>query len=336
MFVVDDGILVYAVEIMSAPSVYVTRIIHDGGLAMLTQAGFAVKVGSLRRPPDHNELIKQASRHDAIVCQVADRMDAAVLEAAKGRCKIIAACTVGYDNIDIATARRLGIPVTNTPDVLTEATADLTWALLLAAARRIGEAERLLRTGSWQGWNMLEFLGADVHGQTIGIVGAGRIGAAVARRAAGFGMTILYFDNADRPAMNALGARRVGLPELLEKSDFVSLHVPLTPETRQLIDARALGRMKRTAILVNTARGDVVDQAALIEALRTGQIAGAGLDVYQNEPRISRDFFELPNVVLLPHIGSATESTRRKMAETAAANVIAVLRGERPLTPVPA
>lgn len=336
MFVVDDGILVYAVEIMSAPSVYVTRIIHDGGLAMLTQAGFAVKVGSLRRPPDHNELIKQASRHDAIVCQVADRMDAAVIEAAKGRCKIIAACTVGYDNIDIAMARRLGIPVTNTPDVLTEATADLTWALLLAAARRIGEAERLLRTGSWQGWNMLEFLGADVHGQTIGIVGAGRIGAAVARRATGFGMTILYFDNVDRAAMNALGACRVGLQELLETSDFVSLHVPLTPETRQLIDARALGRMKRTAILVNTARGDVVDQAALIEALRTGQIAGAGLDVYQNEPRISRDFFELPNIVLLPHIGSATESTRRKMAETAAANVIAVLRGERPLTPVPA
>lgn len=325
----------YAVEIMSAPSVYVTRIIHDGGLAMLTQAGFAVKVGSLRRPPDHNELVRQAPRHDAIICQVADRIDAAVLEAAKGRCKIIAACTVGYDNIDIATAGRLCIPVTNAPDVLTEATADLTWALLLAAARRIGEAERLLRTGSWQGWNMLEFLGADVHGQTIGIVGAGRIGAAVARRATGFGMTILYFDNADRPVMNALGARRVGLPELLETSDFVTLHVPLTTETRYLIDDRAIARMKRTAILVNTARGDVVDQAALIGALRTGQIAGAGLDVYQNEPRISRDFFELPNVVLLPHIGSATESTRRKMAETAAANVIAVLRGDRPLTPVP-
>ncbi len=319
---------------MNARHVYVTRIIHDAGIAMLTQAGLAVKVGSLNRPPDHDELVRQAAKHDAIICQVADRMDEAVLQSAHGRCRIVAACTAGFDNIDVRAAKRLGILITNTPDVLTEATADLTWALLLATARRTGEAERLLRAGAWRGWNMLEFLGADVHGRTLGIVGAGRIGTAVARRATGFGMTILYAGRSDHPAMAALGGRHVPLVELMESSDFVSLHVPLTSETRHLIDARAISRMKRDAILINTARGDVVDQAALIEALRAGQIAGAGLDVYQNEPRIARDFFDLPNVVLLPHIGSATESTRRKMAETAAANVIAVLRGEKPLTPV--
>jgi glyoxylate reductase len=321
---------------MNEAAVFVTRLIHDAGIALLADAGVAARMNPQFRPPRHDEMVRIAAGHDAILCQLRDRIDEPVLRAAQGRCKIIATCAAGYDNIDVAAARRLGIIITHTPDVLTEATADLTWALLLAAARRIGEAERYLRAGAWRGWGMLDFLGAEVHGRTLGIVGAGRIGTAVARRASGFSMPLVYHSRTSSSAMEELGGRRVPLAELVATSDFVSIHVPCGEATRRMIDAKALARMKRTAILVNTSRGEVVDQKALIEALREGRIAAAGLDVYENEPRVPAELIALENVVLLPHIGSATEASRRRMAETAARNIIAVLRGQPPLNPVPA
>lgn len=320
---------------MQAYSVYLTRMIPESGIALLTGAGFCVRMNPHARPPRREELIAEAGRHDGLICQVCDGIDRPVLEAAASRCRVVALCAAGYDNIDLAAARAFGIVVTHTPDVLTEATADLTWGLLLAAARRMGEAERLVRAGAWRGWGMMDFLGAEVHGRTLGIIGAGRIGTAVARRARGFDMRLLYASRSRKPEIEALGASRARLAELLASSDFVSLHVPLTEETRHLLDARAFGRMRRGAILINTSRGAVVDPVALIGALREGRLAAAGLDVYDKEPAIPAELMEMENVVLLPHIGSATVQTRAKMSEMAAANVIAVLRGEPPLNPVP-
>lgn len=319
---------------MSPKSVYITRLIPESGVALLTGAGFAVRMNPLARQLRRAELLEEAGRHAAIICQVPDTIDRDVLQAAAPNCKIIALCAVGVDNVDLAAAQELGVVVTNTPDVLTEATADLTWALLLATARRLGEAERFVRAGAWRGWGMLDFMGADVHGRTLGIVGAGRIGAAVAKRARGFDMRVLYCTKDAKGPLEALGATKVPRGELLRESDFVSLHVPLTPHTHHLIADRALGEMKQTAILINTSRGAVVDQVALIEALRRGRIAAAGLDVYDKEPAIPQALLDLDNVVLLPHIGSATATTRAKMAEIAAANAIAVLRGQEPLNPV--
>ncbi len=319
---------------MKPASVLLTRLIPDAGIALLRQAGLNIVLNPHARPLLPEELLQEVPRHEAVICQLTDRITETVLQAARPRCRVIATCAVGYDHIDVEAASRLGIAVTNTPDVLTEATADLAWAALLAAARRLGEGERAVRAGAWRGWGMMDFLGVDVYGQTLGIVGAGRIGTATARRAAGFNMRLLYYDTAPRPEVESLGGRRVPLDELLSSSDFISLHTPLLPETRGLLDARAFRRMKRTAILVNTARGPVVDQTALIEALRRGQIAGAALDVYHDEPRVPRELMELENVVLLPHIGSATLTTRMRMAEIAARNVIAVLRNERPPCPV--
>ncbi|HKQ48448.1 MAG TPA: D-glycerate dehydrogenase [Phycisphaerae bacterium] len=314
--------------------VYLTRSVPEAGIALLASAGLTIRMNPLPRALTPDELCREVGRYDAVMCQATDRIDESVLEASRPRCRIFANCAVGYDNIDLAAAGRLGIVVTNTPDVLTEATADLTWALMLAAARRVGEAERLVRAGVWRGWNMLDFLGADVYGKTLGIVGAGRIGTAVARRARGFDMKLLYFARSDKPAMAALGAERRTLAEVMEESDFVSVHLSLTRDTRRLIDDRAIRRMKKDAIFINTSRGAIVDQGALATALAQGRIAAAGLDVYLNEPMIPAELMALENVVLLPHIGSATVSTRNRMAQTAAANVVSVLRGEGPLNPV--
>jgi len=319
---------------MQAKSVYVTRAIPDTGIATLAAGGLHVRVNPSARSLRRDELRREVGRHDGVICQLSDRIDAEILGAAAPRCRVIATCAVGYDNIDVPAAARLGIVITNTPDVLTNATADLTWALILASARRLGEAERLVRAGAWRGWGMMDFLGVDVCGRTLGIAGAGRIGTAVAQRAAGFSMRVLYHDDSPKPRMEALGARRVELTELLSSSDFVSLHVPLTEGTRRLIDRRALDLMKPSAVLINTARGDVVDQDALIEVLREGRLFAAGLDVYQNEPRVPKELTDLENVVLLPHIGSATISTRTRMAEMAAENVVAVLSGRPPINPV--
>ncbi|HWL93167.1 MAG TPA: D-glycerate dehydrogenase [Phycisphaerae bacterium] len=318
----------------SHPSVYITRMIPESGVASLARAGMAVRMFPLARNPEPADLLAEASHHDGFITQVGDRIDRPFLKRAAPRCKIVANCAVGTDNIDLKAAAELGVVVTNTPDVLTEATADLTLALLLAAARRLGEAERVVRAGAWRGWGMLDFLGADVHGRTLGIVGAGRIGTAVARRARGFDMALLYCGRNRHAKIEQLGARRVLLYELLENSDFVSLHAPLTPETRHMIDAKAFSHFKAGAILINASRGSLVDQVEMIEALRNGRLAAAGLDVYEKEPAVPSELLAMENVVLLPHIGSATVSARDRMAEMAAANILAVLGGKGPVNPV--
>lgn len=276
------------------------------------------------------ELAKDA---EALVVLLAERIDDAVLQALP-RLRIVANLGVGVDNIDLPAATRRGVLVTNTPEVLTEATADLAWALLLAVARRIVEADVDLRREGFPGWTFLpKHLGVDVYGKTMGIVGFGRIGQAVARRACGFAMTILYYSRTRKPkAEESLASQWTPLEDLLRESDFLVLCVPLTRETHHLIGARELSLMKREAILVNVARGPVVDEEALVSALKKGRILGAGLDVFEREPKVHPGLLALRNVVLTPHIGSATWATRRKMAALAVDNVLAALEGRRPPT----
>ncbi|HUP18440.1 MAG TPA: D-glycerate dehydrogenase [Gemmatimonadota bacterium] len=249
--------------------------------------------------------------------------------------RMVAVYAVGVDNVDLDAARDRGVVVTHTPDVLTEATADLTWALILAVARRLREGERLARSGEWEGWHPRQLLGKELHGATLGILGLGRIGAAVARRGVGFGMEVVYWSRSAKPEPEAnLGAARLAFEELLERADVVSIHLPLTDETRHLIDAAALARMKPDAILVNTARGPIVDEAALAAALSAGRLFGAGLDVFEEEPGIHPGLIASDRTVLLPHLGSATVAARDAMARCVAGNLAAALRGEPPLTPV--
>ncbi len=271
-----------------------------------------------------------SSRTDAIVTLLKVPIDGALMDRAP-RLRAVANVAVGFDNIDVPAATARGVAATNTPDVLTDATADLAWALLLAAARRVAEGDRFVRAGKFTRWDFEMFRGADVHGRTLGIVGAGRIGQAVARRGTGFSMRILYASRSRKPALEReTGARRSALPRLLRRSDYVSVHVPLSAATRHLIGARELALMKPTSILVNTARGAVVDEAALARALRSGKLRAAGLDVYENEPAVHPALTALDNVVLLPHIGSATDATRQAMYETALRNAIAALEGRLP------
>ena len=249
--------------------------------------------------------------------------------------RIVANCAVGYNNVDLVAAEMRGILVTNTPGVLTEATADLTWALILATARRLVEGVDLVRSGQWTGWHPEQLLGLELRGRTLGLLGAGRIGQAVGRRAAPFGLRIVYTARTPKPDFEReTEARRVDTNQLLAESDIVSIHVPSTPETKGMINGETLGRMKRGAILINTARGDVIREEALAKSLELGHIGAAGLDVYTNEPTIHPRLLAAPRTVLLPHIGSATEETRRKMVGIAVANVQAVLAGKPPLTPV--
>jgi glyoxylate reductase len=266
-----------------------------------------------------------------MICLVTDQIDAQVLEAGTAL-KVVANVAVGYDNIDVRAATQRGIVVTNTPGAVTEATADLTWGLLLSIARRIPEGDRYIRAGHWHEWKLMFMLGHDVYGQTLGVVGMGRIGQAVARRAQGFGMRVLYHNRhcLDTALENALGATRVELSTLLQQADFVSVHVPLTAETFHLINEAALRLMRPTAYLINTARGAVVDEQGLVRALTEGWIAGAALDVFEREPELSQALLELENVVLVPHIGSASVATRTKMAVMAAENLLAAMRGDRP------
>ncbi|CAN5301561.1 D-glycerate dehydrogenase [soil metagenome] len=290
--------------------------------------------GDLCGPERWREALPDA---EALLCLLTERVDRALLERAP-RLRVVANAVVGHDNVDLAACRSRGVVVTNTPDVLTDATADLTWALLLATVRRLPQAERSLRAGEFGGWGFWDYLGGEVSGATLGILGMGRIGRAVARRAAGFGVRVLYCSRSALPDSeeSALTARRVDLDELLTGSDILSLHLPLTDATHHFLDADALGRMKAGSYLINTARGALGDEAALVEALRAGPLAGAGLDVYEDEPRVTPELLELPNVVLLPHVGSATRRTRTEMAVLAARNVRAVLAGKAPLTPVAA
>lgn len=281
------------------------------------------------------ELRAQVPGHDYLLCLLTDQIDAALLETGvRGLppLRLVANMAVGYNNIDAEAARRLGVLVTNTPGVLTEATADLTFALLLAAARRIPEADRFTRAGRYTGWQPMLLLGAELPGKTLGIIGMGRIGQAVARRALGFGMSILYTSRQPLPpeAERALNARFASFEEVLRQADVLSLHVPYTPQTHHLINAETLALMKPEAYLVNTARGAVVDEAALVAALQTGRLRGAALDVFEDEPRIHPALLQMEQVVLAPHIGSATRETRARMATTAAGNILAHLRGETP------
>jgi len=274
----------------------------------------------------HVGLPADLSDVDALVCLLLDRIDAALLARAP-RLRVVANCAVGVDNIDLAACAARGVTVTNTPDVLTEATAELAFALMLAAARRLGEGERLVRSGQWSGWALDQLLGTELHGKTLGVLGFGRIGQAMARRALGFAMRVIY---ADPHEVSAEGCTRVSIDELFERSDVLSLHCPLTLETRRVVDAPRLATMKPTAIVVNTARGDCVDEGALIDALTAGRLAGAGLDVFVGEPKIDARLLTCPRLVLAPHIGSATTEARTSMAQLCADAVIAVLSGRQP------
>jgi glyoxylate reductase len=294
-----------------------------------------VEYNETDRPLPRADLIRRLRDKDGLICHIISTIDDDVLAAAPGL-KVVSNVAVGYNNIDVAAARRRGVVVTNTPDVLTETTADFAWALLMAAARRVVEADHYARSGQWKTWKWDLLWGADIHGKTLGVVGFGRIGRAVARRARGFGMRVLYCDTirADAAAEQQLNATPTDLDTLLRESDFVSLHALLSPETRHLINERTLRLMKKTAILVNAARGPVVDEAALAKALAEGWIAGAGLDVFEEEPTIHPGLMPLRNVTLAPHIASASHETRVGMAMLAIRNCLAVLEGKPPLTPV--
>ncbi|HEX7291534.1 MAG TPA: D-glycerate dehydrogenase [Conexibacter sp.] len=306
--------------------VFVTRKPVGAGLERLRDAGHTVEVWPETEPPTQAQLIERARQADALLGMLSDRVDAAFLDACP-HLTVVANYAVGLDNVDLQAAQRHGIAVGNTPDVLTDATADLAFALLLAAARRIPQGAQAVKDGRWGTWQPDGFLGADLVGATLGIVGAGRIGRAVARRAAGFEMRVL----------TTTSRGGTPLPQLLAESDFVSLHVPLTPQTHHLIDADALQRMKPTAILVNTARGQVIDQQALIEALHAGTIAGAALDVTDPEPLPpDHPLLEAPNALVTPHVGSATTRTRARMTELAVDNLLAGLAGEPLPHPAPA
>ena len=323
-------------EASARPRVFVARRIPDEGIAAITDACDA-DIWPDELPPPRDELLRRVAGCDGILTLLTDRVDDELLDAAGPRLRVVSNYAVGYDNIDVPACTRRGVAVGNTPGVLTETTADLAWALLMAAARRLPEGDRYVRAGKWLTWGPLLLLGPDVNGATIGIVGFGRIGQAMARRAQGFGMTILYHDVTRLPdeLTAPLGATYAPLDELLARSDFVSLHVNLTAETRHLINTATLATMKPTAVLVNTSRGPVVDQTALATALRDGTIWAAGLDVTDPEPIPMEDpLVGLDNCLIVPHIASASRATRGKMAAMAAANLLAGVRGEPLPTPV--
>jgi len=315
--------------------VYVTRRIPQPGIDMIVKE-HEVEINPYDRVLTREELLKAVKGKDGILTLLTDRIDAEVFDAAGPQLKVVSNYAVGYDNIDVNEATRRRIVVTNTPGVLTETTADLAWTLIMSVARRIVEADRFTRAGRYDGWAPMLFLGQDIFGKTLGIIGMGRIGQAVARRAKGFNMKVIYNDLKRIPEEleKELNATFVSLDELLENSDFVSLHTFLSPETHHLINEDRLKNMKKTAYLINTSRGPVVDESALVKALKEGWIAGAGLDVYEFEPKLTPGLVECENTVLLPHIASASVETRTKMATMAAENLLAVLANKRPPNPV--
>jgi len=315
---------------MMKPRVLVTREVFDEALDVL-RAHCEVDASQDDVPLTPEALRARLAGRHGVMCCLTDRIDAALL-AACPELRAVANIAVGYNNIDVAACTGRGVMVTNTPGVLDDSTADLAWTLMLAAARRLTEVERRVRAGEWRGWKLKQWLGVDVHHATLGIVGMGRIGQAIARRAAGFEMKVVYHNRRRLAAEveQRLAATWLSLDDLLAQADFVVLQMPYTAETHHLIGAAQLARMKPTAILINSTRGGVVDDAALVEALKSGVIRAAGMDVYENEPRLHPGFLELDNVVLAPHIGSSTECTRRAMALTAAHNLAAALTGGTP------
>lgn len=319
----------------AAPTFAVTNRLPEPALELLREAG-ELRADARAEPIPRADLLELAAGADALLSLLHDRVDEELLEAAGPQLRCVANVAVGYDNVDVEAAARRGIVVTNTPGVLDDATADLTMALILAATRRLGEGDRLIRAGRPWTWGMSFMLGSGLRGKLLGIVGLGGIGRRVAERARSFGMEIAYHSRHPAPAEveAELGAERLPLEQLLARADVVSLHCPLTPETHHLIGASELAAMKPTAVLVNAARGPVIDEPALAAALAAGEIAAAGLDVYEREPQVEPALLGLENVVLSPHLGSATVETRAAMAELAARNAISVLRGEGALTPV--
>jgi glyoxylate reductase len=312
-------------------TVLVTRRLPSSVIARLEEA-CTVDLYTGREAIPHDELLARVKGKDALICLLTDRIDADVLAAAGPQLRIVADVAVGYNNIDVAAARERGIEVTNTPDVLTNACADFTWALILAVTRRLGEGERVVRAGRWAGWGLDYMLGMELRGKQLGLVGVGRIAQAVIDKAPAFGMSVAYHTRSPR---DIPGAAPMGLDQLLATSDVVSLHCPMTPETHHLINQPALTKMKRSAYLINTARGPVVDEAALVWALQQRLIAGAALDVYEEEPKVHPGLLALENVLLIPHLASATTETRTAMADLAVSNVLAVLSGRPAVTPVP-
>jgi glyoxylate reductase len=317
-----------------AKSVLISNVLPQESLDLIP-AGIDVDYHDSELALSKADLIKRLQGRAGLVCHVLSTIDEELLAAVPGL-QVVANVAVGFNNIDVAAARRHGVVVTNTPDVLTETTADFAWTLLMAASRRIVEADRYVRSGQWKAWKWSLLWGSDIHGKTLGVVGFGRIGRAMARRAQGFGMRVLYHDavRADASVERELNATATDLDTLLRQSDFVTMHTLLTPETRHLINERTLRLMKKTATLINASRGPVVDEAALVRALTEGWIAGAGLDVFEDEPTIHPGLLPLPNVTLAPHIGSASLETRIAMATLAIRNCLAVLDGKPPLTPV--
>jgi glyoxylate reductase len=314
---------------MSKPRVFVTRIILESGLELVREYCEA-EIWPDELPPTRQEILRGVRGVDGLLCLLTDRIDTEIMETAGPRLKVISNHAVGVDNVDVAAATARGIPVGNTPGILTEATADMTFALLLAAARRVVEGDRLVKTGGWKTWGPGFMLGADLVGRTLGIVGFGRIGRAVARRASGFGMRILFTDPSQAMPEPGVSAKQVDLDKLLQESDFVSLHTPLTDQTRGLINANTLGRMKPIAVLVNTSRGPVVDQEALFDALSAKRIFAAALDVTVPEPLpVNHPLLSLDNCIIVPHIASASWQSRQRMSRMAAENLIAGLKGEK-------
>lgn len=318
---------------MSRSLLYLTRLLPAPVMTRLREQ-YTLVSEPTDQPPTESTLRRGFAQADAVICTLADSITDDLLATAP-RLKIVANYAVGYNNIDVAAAIRRGIVVTNTPDVLTDATADLTWALILTVARRVVEGDRWARSGTWPGWAPTQMLGTDVTGKTLGIIGMGRIGQAVAQRAAGFRMPVLYASRRPHsaPLENSTWSHRP-LQDVLAQADFVSIHIPLSDTTRHLMGSRELAMMKPTAFLINTARGPVADEAALLAALKEGVIAGAGLDVYEREPAILAGLEQLPNVVLLPHLGSATQQVRITMGMLCVENIAAVLGGRPPLHPV--
>ena len=312
---------------MERANVYITRLIPSKGIELLRKS-CDVEINPYDRALEREELLEQIKERDGVIGLLTDKIDAEFFDTATTiRC--YANYAVGFDNIDVSEATRRGIPVSNTPDVLTHATADMAWALLFAIARRIPETQRIMRSGTWPGWGPLQYIGSDVTGKTLGIAGAGRIGTAMALKSKGFQMPVLYTDAVSNPTLeNELGARRVELPVLLQQSDFISIHVPLLPQTRHMFNAEAFRQMKPTACLINTSRGPVIKEADLVEALKDKVIAGAAIDVYEFEPKMAEGLDKLDNVVTTPHIASATPAAREGMAVLAAQNLLAMLKGK--------
>jgi glyoxylate reductase len=316
------------------PKIFITRRLPVIAEQILRKNNYEVTVFSKNRPITKKELVKEACNADAIISLLTDPIDKDVIDDLNN-CKVIANYAVGYNNIDIVYAREKNIVVTNTPDILTDATADLTLLLMLACARRIFEGDQMVRSNKFVGWAPNLLLGVELTNKTLGVIGAGRIGSAVIKRASAFGMKSLYYNRSTNSEIeNEYSTKKVGLNFLLKHADIISIHLPLNSNTKNLLNPERLSLLKPNSILINTARGEIIDEKHLIYLLKNKKIFGAGLDVYLNEPNINKEFLKLKNVILAPHIGSATIEARSKMAELSAKNVINVLNGKKPITPV--